>query len=69
MLDQHKSGPADTGDRPVKERSQNRRERMKNDADEVVVTSDDSFPASDPPSWTSVGGIGAGRDRKPKPSE
>ena len=42
-------------DRRVKDKADEQRERRKQD-DEVEIASDDSFPASDPPSHTPVQG-------------
>jgi hypothetical protein len=41
-------------DKPVRENIEAERERDKRREDEVATSSDDSFPASDPPSFTGV---------------
>jgi hypothetical protein len=47
----------DTADEPRANRLPQRRRSR----DPVLAASEDSFPASDPPSWTPVAGAGAGR--------
>jgi hypothetical protein len=65
MLEQHRNVALKAWPKPPKERAPDRREGMKSDAeDEVELASDDSFPASDPPSWTPVHGIGSSKRRK-----
>jgi hypothetical protein len=44
----------DKFDKPVREIIEAERERDKRQEDEVATSSDDSFPASDPPSFTGV---------------
>ena len=46
----------DGKDQRVKEEAKADREKMKEKEDEVTIASDDSFPASDPPSFTGVTG-------------
>lgn len=44
-------GHSPTLDKPVEKKAEKERERIKKQEDEVVVNSDESFPASDPPSF------------------
>lgn len=44
-------GHSTTMDKPIEKKTEKERRRIKEQEDEVVVASDDSFPASDPPSF------------------
>ena len=52
-------------DKSVRQTIEAERERDKRQEDEVLTSSDDSFPASDPPSFTGVTGA-ADIERKKK---
>lgn len=51
-------------DKPVEKEAEKQREDMKEHEDQVVVSSDESFPASDPPSFNP--GITGASDIKKK---
>lgn len=53
-MTERKRRRTDKRDRSVRESIEADRERDKSKEDEVATSSDDSFPASDPPSFTGV---------------
>jgi hypothetical protein len=53
--------------KPVRENIEAERERDKRREDEVATSSDDSFPASDPPSFTGVTSAADVEKKKKKP--
>lgn len=56
-MSESKHHRADKSDKPVRDNIEAQRERDKRrEEDEVATSSDDSFPASDPPSFTGVTG-------------
>ena len=58
-------GHSPTQEKPVEKKAEHERERIKKQEDEVVVSSDESFPASDPPSFN-PGVTGASDVKKKK---
>ncbi len=57
-----------SNDKPVRESIEADRERDKRKEDEVATSSDDSFPASDPPSFTGVTTAADVERKKKKPA-
>ena len=52
-------------EKPVEKKVQKERDRIEKQEDEVVVSSDESFPASDPPSFNpGVTGAADGKKKK-----
>lgn len=59
---------ADTRNKSVRETIEAERERDKRKEDEVGTSSDDSFPASDPPSFTGVTSAADVERRRKRPA-
>jgi len=60
-------GHSPTREKPVEKQVQKERERIEKQEDEVVVSSDESFPASDPPSFNpGITGTHDGHKKKRK---
>jgi hypothetical protein len=57
-------GHSATKDKPIEKEIQQERKRIEQQEDEVVISSDESFPASDPPSFNP--GITGAHDVKKK---
>jgi hypothetical protein len=58
-------GHSPTQDKPVERKAEKERARIESQEDEVTVSSDESFPASDPPSFN-PGVTGASDVKKKK---